>query len=66
MIIHRGNCQIDHWMNWLLIGYMGTMIVLFSQFYIKRYLYLPDIISYSIELVLLKKNLRVLNCFLVE
>ena len=42
MIIHRGNCQIDHWMNWLLIGYMGTMIVLFSQFYIKRYLYLLD------------------------
>lgn len=29
---------MPHWLNWLLIAYMATMIVLFSRFYIKRYL----------------------------
>ena len=30
---------MQHWMNWLTIAYMGTMIVLFSKFFVKRYLY---------------------------
>ena len=30
---------MPHWMNWLMIAYMGTMIVLFSKFFVKRYLY---------------------------
>ena len=38
-LIFRGNCQDPHWMNVLMILYMITMIVLFSRFYINRYMY---------------------------
>ena len=37
-VIDRGNCQMPGWMNYLMIAYMITMIVLFSRFYINRYL----------------------------
>lgn len=38
-VTSRGGCQEPMWMNWILIGYMATMIVLFSQFYVRRYLW---------------------------
>ena len=34
----RGSCQVPHWLNWIMVAYMATMIVLFSQFYVRRYL----------------------------
>ncbi|KAK8793966.1 hypothetical protein WA171_003094 [Blastocystis sp. BT1] len=34
----NGGCQEPLWLNWLMIAYMATMILLFSQFYVKRYL----------------------------
>ena len=37
-IIARGSCQVPHWLNWIMVAYMATMIVLFSQFYVRRYL----------------------------
>ncbi|KAK8793130.1 hypothetical protein WA538_002579 [Blastocystis sp. DL] len=37
----KGGCQEPEFMNWILIGYMATMIVLFSQFYVRRYLSSP-------------------------
>lgn len=30
---------MPHWLNWMLIAYMGTMIVLFSRFFVRRYMY---------------------------
>lgn len=38
VLTRRGGCQEPEFMNWILIGYMATMIVLFSQFYVRRYL----------------------------
>ena len=36
-LVHAGACDFPEWMGWALLVYCGTMIALFSTFYVRAY-----------------------------